>query len=72
VTRDLFALDKPYVAGLTYEEINLMPEGELMDAIRASRLPLGTEVSRGLPHYGRDVLRRLVFLAREMCRHQGY
>jgi hypothetical protein len=70
--RELFAPDKPYVAGLTSDQIEQMPERELVDAIRASHLPLGPEVSRGLQYYGRDALMRLLFLARKTCRHQGY
>jgi hypothetical protein len=65
-------LDNPYVAGLTCDQIEQMQERELVDAIRASHLPLGLEVSRGLPYYGRDALMRLLFLARKTCRHQGY
>lgn len=63
-------LGKRCIAHLSREEIAQMSEAELAQAIRASRLPLDGHVEDDLEYYGRDTLERLMFLAREMCRHQ--
>jgi hypothetical protein len=62
--------EKSWIAELSSEDIAQMSNRELSWAIRDSQLPLAGHVEEDLEYYGRDILERLVFLAREMCRHR--
>ena len=67
---EIHHLEKLCIAQLSSGDIALMTDSELAEAIRASQLPLDDHVEEDLEYYGRDTLERLMFLAREMCRHQ--
>ncbi len=61
------------VAELTCESIESMDRSEMLDAIRAARVP--TLSGRAMVHVeflDAEQLRRIVYFARECCRHQGY
>jgi hypothetical protein len=62
--------EKLWIAELSSEDIAQMSDRELTWAIRDSQLPLDGHVEEDLQYYGRDTLERLMYLAREMCRHQ--
>ena len=61
-------LDDERIAYLTDREIAHMSRDQLVDTIRAARLPVIRKgVNRTLPHYDRETLERLVFLTRRCC-----
>jgi hypothetical protein len=62
--------EKLWIAELSSQDIAQMSDRELTWAIRDSQLPLDGHVGEDLGYYGRETLERLMFLAREMCRHQ--
>lgn len=65
--------DKPSVAALSREDILAMSQRDLVEAVRGSELPtLNAESMAHVEFLEPDALRRLLFLARECCRHQGY
>lgn len=68
------ALDKSNVAELTATVIDGMQSDELIRVIRASDLPMlrGPGLARSLAFLDHSTLKRLTFLARQVCRNQGY
>lgn len=61
-------LDEERIAHMTDDEITRMSRDQLVDRIRAARLPvIRKDVNRALPHYDRETLERLVFLIRRCC-----
>lgn len=65
--------NKPDVAELDSEEIAGMDCADLIEAIRAAHLPfLQSEFEHRLEFCDREMLERLVYLARRCCRNQGY
>lgn len=58
------------VAALSSREISRMSSEEMVQVIRAIRMPhLREGVNERLPYLGEDTLRRLVFLTRRYCRN---
>jgi len=74
LTRHADALDKSSVAELTATVIDDMLSDELIRVIHASDLPMlrGPDLARSLPFLDHSTLKRLTFLARQVCRNQGY
>lgn len=65
--------DKAEIASLSHAEIRRMSAPNLVEAIRAADLP--TLDAEGMSHVeflDPEALRRVLFLARECCRHQGH
>ncbi|QDT50082.1 hypothetical protein Pan258_41380 [Symmachiella dynata] len=64
---------KGEIAEYRDEEISDLPDNELIAAIRAAQLPyLSQRFEDRLEYCDRDVLERLVHLARHCCRNQGH
>jgi hypothetical protein len=61
--------DKQMVAGLTSARISEMTSVEMLDAIALAVMP--SETRRELKFQDPQTLKRLVYLARRSCRHQG-
>jgi hypothetical protein len=67
------ALDGTIIAALTAQQVARMTRPELVRVILASRLPmLLPGLGLRLRYRDRPTLRRLVFLARECCRHRSH
>jgi hypothetical protein len=59
------------VAGLSNHDISAMRREELLEVIRAARLPVvDDEDFRHVVYADREALERLAFLARRCCRNQ--
>ncbi len=64
---------KTEIADLRDEEISDLPNDKLIAAIRAAQLPyLNRRFEHRLEFCNREVLERLVHLARHCCRNQGH
>lgn len=64
---------KSEIADLRDEEITDLPDNQLIAAIRAARLPyLNQRFEHRLEYCNREILVRLVHLARHCCRNEGH
>lgn len=72
-SRTLAASAKAEIAELRDEQIADLPNNQLILAIRAAQLPyLNQRFEHRLEFCSRDILVRLVHLARHCCRNQGH
>ena len=64
---------KPEVAELRNKEVAELSCTELIEAIRAAKLPcLLSNFEHRLEFCDREMLKKLTYLARRCCRNQGY
>ncbi|MCA9116513.1 MAG: hypothetical protein KDA79_15620 [Planctomycetaceae bacterium] len=66
-------LDKAEVASLSLRTIEELSDVQLIELIRAARLPMLTEERMAHVEFmPRELLKQLACLARRCCRNQGY